>query len=66
MNQHIIQLENQSETSSELHDMLFLKNKWENRLEDHFFSIKVNTSLDFLTTYEKQKFVTEAKKYPER
>ena len=63
MNQYIIQLENQSVTSSELHDiMLSLKNKLENRLEDQFFSSKVNTSLDFLTTYEKQKIVTEAKK----
>lgn len=63
MNQHILQLENKSITCSELHDiMLSLKNKLERRLEDQFFSSKVNTSLEFLGAYKKQKFITEAKK----
>ena len=42
--------------------MLSLKSKLEKRLEDQFFSSKVKTSLDILTTYVKQKFVSEAKK----
>lgn len=62
MNQHILQLEKKSITSLELHDIMSsLKNKLEIRLEDQFFSNKVNTSLEFLTASKKQKFITEAK-----